>query len=406
MDKMADPEESLEKAMAPFAEKLGSMQGEQVAVAVGSRNIDRLAQVVTGCIRFLKRHGKKPFIVPAMGSHGGASAAGQKEVLGAFGIDETTLGVPIKAEMDTVRVCSEPSGLAIHVCRAASLADHIVLINRIKPHTKFYAPIESGLCKMLTIGLGKDRGANLFHQAAVSRSFSVIETAAERLLSELPVLFGIALMEDGYGHLADLAVLGRGELIAREKEFLLRARKMMGTIPFDEVDILIIDRIGKDISGIGMDSNVTGRHRDIVGDFSGPPHAKRIFVRDLTPKSDGNANGIGLADVTTARLVEKIDRKKTYINAISAISPEKAAIPMHYETDWQCMIACARTCGINDGANLRIVRIRDTSSLDYLQISRPLEQEAKACPELRIAGDWGPMKFDENELLKDFYPHA
>ncbi|UCD90339.1 MAG: DUF362 domain-containing protein, partial [Desulfobacterales bacterium] len=279
----------------------------------------------------------------------------------------------------------------------------IIAINRIKPHTKFRADIESGLCKMLTIGLGKVAGATEFHQRAVKHSFTIIEEAAGFIIRQLNILFGIALLEDGCGKLARIEAILPTSIIDREKILLQESSAMMGRIPFDHLDILIIDQIGKDISGIGMDSNVTGRHRDIVGDFSTSPHVKRIFVRELSPNSDGNGNGIGLADVTTKRLVDTIDLQKTYINALAAISPEKAAIPIYFDTDHQAMQACARTIGVTSMEKARVVRIKDTSSLRLLQVSKALESDVLSNPNVEQITPWEPFQFDKYSNLKEFH---
>jgi len=379
-------------------------KGESVAVAVGSRNIDNLHLVVDQCLRFLEQRGFKPFIVPAMGSHGGATAAGQKGVLAKYGITEEKMKVPIVADMAVQCVAVHPSGLNLFISKAAVAADHIVVINRIKPHTKFKADIESGLCKMMTIGLGKDPGASEFHRHAIDLSFSIIEGAAEILLKKLNVLFGVALLEDGYGNLAHIEAILPNQLISREKILLKKAVHMMGSIPFDFLDILIVDYFGKDISGIGMDSNITGRHRDIVGDIKILPNVKRIFVRDLSPGSDGNANGIGLADFTTTRLVNRIDTEKTYVNAVTAISPEKAAIPIHFESDRKCIDACARTTGVADYKNLRVCRIKHTSALKYLQVSRSLEIEVLENPNMSLVSSWKPFSFNVSGNLPEFFP--
>ncbi len=285
-------------------------KGKTVAVAVGSRNIDKIHIVLDQILRFLEQRGFKPFIVPAMGSHGGATAIGQKQVLAKFKITEAAMKVPIIADMETECVATHRSGLKAFISKAALSADYVVLVNRIKPHTKFKADIESGLCKMMTLGLGKAKGAEEFHRYAVKQTFRIIEQTAEILIKKLNVLFGIGLLEDGYGKLARIEAVLPDDLIAREKILLKKAVDMMGNIPFDHIDIMIVDQIGKDISGIGMDSNITGRHRDIVGDIDISPHVKRIFVRDLSPGSDGNGNGIGLADVTTQRLVNRLDIEK------------------------------------------------------------------------------------------------
>ena len=282
-------------------------------------------------------------------------------------------------------------------------ADHLVLINRIKPHTKFKADIESGLCKMMTIGLGKVQGAAEFHQYAVDQGFGIIEDAAKLLIGKLNLLFGLGLLEDGYGRLATVEAVLPDQLIRREKRLLKKASRMMAHIPFDFLDILIIDYFGKDISGIGMDSNITGRHRDIVGDFKTAPNVKRIFVRDLSPGSDGNANGIGLADFTTRRLADRIDKEKTYVNAVTAISPEKAAIPLHFNTDRNCLDACARTTGISEFNQLRVVRIKDTKSLAYLHVSRALESEVRSDPSLSLISPWRQLTFDTSGNLSPFF---
>lgn len=373
--------------------------GETVAVAVGSRGINRIDNVLYHCLSFLKKKGLKPFIVPAMGSHGGGTDDGQRAVLTKLGITESTMGVPVVPDMDVAYVGKLSNGLKIFFSKSALAADHIVIINRIKPHTKFRAEIESGLCKILTIGLGKKAGAVEFHGCAVNHSFRIIEDAAKVILKKCKVFFGIALLEDGYGELSRIEAVSPSSFIEKDKLFLKEAAANMGRIPFDGLDILIIDFIGKDISGIGMDSNITGRHRDIVGDFHATPHVKRIFVRDLSPGSDGNGNGIGLADITTKRLVDALDKEKTYVNAISAISPEKAAIPMHFATDRKSLNVCAKTTGLDSMVKARVVRIKDTASLELLQVSKSLGQEVLSNPNLEQITSWQPIRFDGNGNL-------
>ncbi len=380
--------------------------GKTIAVAVGSRGINKIDSVVFHCIKFLQNKGLKPFLVPAMGSHGGATARGQQEVLEKLGISESTMGVPVYASMDVICLDNLTCGTKILMSRTALEADHIVVINRIKPHTKFNGNIESGLCKMLTIGLGKVEGASEFHRSAVKNSFSIIEEAAKTVLKKCHVLFGLALSEDGKGSLSAIEAVNASSIIDREKELLKAVYAKMPGIPFDPVDILIVDYIGKNISGIGMDSNVTGRHRDITGDFFKSPHVKRIFVRDLSPDSDGNGNGIGLADITTTRLVNALDLEKTYINALTAVSPEKAAIPVHFTTDRKAIDACAQALGKVSLQNARVVRIKDTASLEHLQISKSLKNEMKANPKLNRLTQWQPFQFDKNGNLMEMPARA
>jgi len=394
--------ETVDSALGQIHRKYRSVKTGTVAVAVGSRKIDQIDIIVRQTILGLKQNGFEPFIVPAMGSNGGATPEGQKKVLEKLKITESVMNVPILANMDVEKIGTHPSGMNIYFSKEALSADHIVVINRVKPHTKFKLNIESGLCKMLTIGLGKATGASCFHNFAISHTFKIIEEAAEIVMKRINLLYGIAIVEDGYGKVSIVEAVSPAVLIDREKALLVQAASMLGSIPFDDIDILVIDYIGKDISGIGMDSNITGRHRDIVGDFNVSPHVKRIFVRDLSPKSDGNANGIGLADFTTTRLVSKIDMKKTFINAVTAISPEKAAIPIHYETDRQCLAQCFKTTGITDPSDLRVVRIKDTASLEFLQVSRALQDELATNPKLTQIGAWEKFRYDLSDNLSDF----
>ncbi len=375
--------------------------GNKVAVAVGSRGISRIDEVVLSCVQFLKKKGARPFIIPAMGSHGGATEEGQKSVLAKLGITETSMQASVVPDMDVECIGKLDCGLEIYFSSRALEADNVILINRVKQHTKFRAGIESGLCKMMTIGLGKAKGAAIFHRFAVDNGFGIIEDGARAILAQDRICFGLALLEDGHGELARIDAVLPSDLIAREKKLLKDASNMMGRIPFDYLDILIIDYIGKSISGIGMDSNITGRHRDIAGDFNTAPHVRRIFVRDLLPGSDGNANGIGLADFTTNRLVKRIAMEKTYVNALAAVSPEKAAIPMHFETDRSVLDACAAGIGRESIANARIVRINSTASLELMQISRALEREAIEHPDINIISSWEPLMFDQNDNLKE-----
>ena len=375
---------------------------QTVAVAVGSRGISGIEIVVGRCIDFLREKRLKPFIVPAMGSHGGATAEGQRLVLEKLGIRETALGVTITADMDVKTLARLSNGTQIYFSRAALKADHIVLINRVKPHTKFQAEIESGLCKMLTIGLGKAEGAAEYHRQAIRNTFSIIEDAARVVLLHCPILCGLALVEDGHGDLSHIEAMIPEKIMAREKKLLKTAASMMGRIPFNDIDILVVDHFGKDFSGIGMDSNVTGRHRDIVGDFTMAPHVKRIFVRDLSPGSDGNGNGIGLADVTTRRLVEALDIKKTYMNAVTAISPEKAAIPIHVDTDREAIDICARTAGLIDPSSARLVRIKNTKHLEEIQVSKALIAEVEGNPDLELLSRWRAMAFGQDGNLLPF----
>jgi hypothetical protein len=376
--------------------------GETVAVAVGSRGIHHLTIIVKETIRFLLHLGLNPIIVPAMGSHGGGTPESQESLLNSYGISQSSMGVPVVSDMDVKEIGILNEKTRIFFSAAAHSCDHIVVINRIKPHTKFRAEIESGICKMMVVGLGKKHGAVEIHQKAIHHSFGIIEEAACFILKNCSILCGVGVVEDGYGKPAHIEAIPPDILIDREKVLLQKANQNLARIPFQEIDILIIDHIGKDISGIGMDSNVTGRHRDITGDFQIYPHVKRIFVRDLSPNSDGNGNGIGLADFTTKRLVEALDLKKTYTNSIAAISPEKAAIPIYLESDFLALKACMQTCGAQSTDSARIIRIQNTKDLEYIQISKALEKEAKEKNMIHFITPWQPIQFSANGNLFDF----
>ncbi len=390
---------AVESELQCLVPKISSRPGESVAIGVGSRSISQISLIVYQCVRFLKERGLKPFIVPAMGSHGGNTTEGEISVLTNLGITESSMGVPINAGVDVVEIGKLDIGMPVLMDRRAAEADHIVVINRVKPHTKFDGYIESGLTKILTIGLGKGQGAVLYHRAAVHNTFDILQDAARHILKTKSVLFGLAIVEDGYKDVARTCAVEPMNWFEAEHALLEDARFMMPRIPFDPIDILIIDEMGKDISGIGIDSNVTGRHRDIVGDFFKAPHVKRIFVRDLSPETNGNANGIGLADFTTQRLVDALDLEKTYVNALTAISPEKAAIPMHFETDRQCLESCLKTIGQVKPEKARIVRIKNTLALDKLLVSRALEEEVVSNPDLSMVSSWEPIAFDEKDNL-------
>ncbi|MBF0453171.1 MAG: DUF2088 domain-containing protein, partial [Candidatus Magnetomorum sp.] len=387
-------EKELSKTFSNLQLTVPEKTGETVGIAVGSRGIDQLAFVVRQCVNFLKSMGYDPFIIPAMGSHGNATPEGQCQVLETFGITEDTMSVPIRADMATLKLGEQTLDSPVYFSKTAIQADHIVVINRIKSHTKFHAPVESGLCKMLCIGLGKATGAAAYHQQAVLHGFSWIEPIARMILHKQSVLFGIGLIENQYGRLAHIEAIPGKNIPDREKKLLQKAKSLMPSIPFDPLDVLIINEIGKNISGIGMDSNITGRHRDITGDFFNRPHVKRIFIRNLSHNTHGNANGIGLADVITTRCLETIDFEKTYMNALTALSPEKAAIPLFFNTDKECLAACLHTIGYSSAQSLRLVWIENTACLDRFFISEGLQRDLKDYPLITRITNWAPILFD------------
>ena len=370
-------------------------KGDSVAVTAGSRGIANIDVVTKTVVQELKKLGGQPFVFPAMGSHGGATAEGQVKVLANLGITEEFVGCPIKSEMEPEYLGMAAADYPIYVDRNAMAADHIVVVNRIKAHTKFKGPVESGLMKMMAIGMGKQKGASYYHKAAVRLTFQkIVESVGLEVMKRSPVLFGLALVENAFHETCEVRAFNPENLLEGEIGLLKIAKERMAQLPFDEIDVLIVDQIGKDISGTGMDTNVTGRNYDLLGDFTTRPRVKRVFVRDLTEKSEGNAIGIGLADFTTTRLVDKIDRQKTWMNAITGISPEKGAVPIHFDTDEEILAACFETIGDTPSTQARVVHIRNTMDVQRISVSRRYAEDITANGKLKMVSEWQEIQID------------
>jgi hypothetical protein len=381
--------------------------GQRVAITAGSRGISNITEILKTTVDFLKSLGTQPFIFPAMGSHGGATAEGQVALLAHYHMSEKVLGAPILSSMEVVEIGRTEDDVPVYIDKFAWEADHIVVVNRIKPHTKFKAPIESGLMKMMAIGMGKQKGADYYHKAALHYTFfKIIVDAGRIVIKRTPILCGLGIIENGYDETAKIVALRREEIEDGEKRLLTEAKRMMPRLPFNEIDLLIVDEIGKDISGVGIDPNVTGRNRDLLGVFPHPTNAKRIFVRDLTEQSNGNANGIGLVDITTKRLVDKIDYQATYMNAITGISLEKAAVPMHVETDREAIVIALGSIGLTPPEQSRIVRIKNTLHMDEVEVSEIYENEVRQRPDLEIVEGPSPMTFDKDGNLHTLQVHG
>jgi len=374
--------------------------GAKVAITAGSRGIANLATVIATLVDELKALGAKPFIIPAMGSHGGATAKGQQKILAKYGITKESMGAPIKSTMNVIEIGETAQGLPVFLDRYAHQADHIVVINRIKPHTDFKASIESGLMKMMAIGLGKQKGAELYHRGVIQYGYHAIILAVGReVLKRCPVAFGLALVENQRDETAVIRAVTSDKIEETERNLLRRAKRFLPKIPLNCIDLLIIDRMGKEISGTGMDTNVIGRSVFPLFKHPAKPNILRIFVRDLMPHTDGNAVGIGNADFTTRRLVEKIDRQVTYMNSITACEPEVGRIPLYYDTDRQVLEAAFKSLGLVEPQNARIVHIADTLHLEKMDISETLLAEAGSTPGVMIAGKPKPMAFDRKGNL-------
>ena len=369
--------------------------GKTVAITAGSRGVANVDVAVKATVDYLKGLGAKPFVVPAMGSHGGATAEGQRSVLEHYGITEETVGAPVKATMEVVELGKTADGLPVFFDRYAAEADHVVPLNRIKAHTDFNGSIESGLMKMMVIGLGKQQGANLYHRAFFQYSFEhVIRAVGGFILDTGKIAFGLGLIENAHEDTAKAVAIPAAQLLQSERELLVEAKSLMGRLPFDELDLLIVDWTGKNISGTGMDTNVIGRMMQNFEPEPAKPAILRIFVRDLTEESDGNATGIGLADFTTTRLVDKIDRHSTYMNGITALGPQKSKIPFYYDTDREAIEVALDTIGLTEPEDARVIRIESTLRLTELDISEVLLEDAKLHSRLDVIGETQPFEFD------------
>ncbi|MGB9699530.1 MAG: lactate racemase domain-containing protein [Thermodesulfobacteriota bacterium] len=381
--------------------------GQRVAITAGSRGVANIALILKAIVDFLKSLGLKPFIFPAMGSHGGATAEGQAALLAHYNVTEAFTGAPIISSMDVVEISKTEDNVPVFIDRNAAQADWIVVVNRIKPHTKFKAQIESGLMKMMAIGMGKQRGAEYYHKAALHYTFpKIIVDAGREVIKKAPVLCGVGIVENGYDETAKIMAIPPQEIEATERDLLALAKRMMPRLPFNDIDLLIVDEMGKDISGTGIDPNITGRNRDLLGVFPHPTQVKRLFVRDLTPHSNGNATGIGLADLTTKRLVEKINYQATYMNCITGISLEKAAIPMYFETDQEAIKVALGSIGLIPYDQSKIVRIKNTLQLDEVEVSAAYLPELKNRPDLEIIAGPLPFNFDAQGNLPPLPVHG
>lgn len=359
--------------------ELGSRikSGQTVALTAGSRGIANIPVVLKSVAQHLKDLGARPFLVPAMGSHGGGSADGQRQVLESYGITESFVGVPIRASMDVVSLGNTPEGLPVVLDKIASEADHIGVIARVKPHTNFSGPIESGLMKMMMIGLGKHVGAAAYHKILLEEPYDrVVRSVGRHLRAKSPIAFGLCLVENAYDETAAIEAALPADFEKVEEKLLVSAKEWLARLPFHEADLLVIDEIGKEISGSGMDTNIVGRKRAFK---SAPPEnqpqMRFIFIRGLSKHTHGNAAGIGFADFTTTRLVASMNYSATVINCLTSGYPEGANLPVHLESDREVLDAALAILGTRAPQDARIMHIRNTLYLEEVDVSEPCVRE-------------------------------
>jgi hypothetical protein len=382
--------------------------GQVVAVGCGSRGIANIAEIAKAVVRELSVLGARPFIFPCMGSHGAATAEGQRKVLESYGITEAATGVPIRASMETVVVGELPDGTPVHMDKNAAGADAVVVINRIKPHTAFRGATESGLTKMLSIGIGKIIGATTYHAHGMDRFPELLPQIRDVNIGRRNVLFGVGIVENAYDETALIELVPAARLAEREPDLQALAKRMMPSLDFDEIDVLIIDEMGKNISGAGFDPNITGRNRRAV-QWTGRPLVKKIVVLGLTRETMGNATGVGSADVITMRLYRELDVPSTYANIITSCNLDGAGIPMIMNTDHDAIALAVKTVVRTRPLDCRVVRIRSTLQLAEIQVSETLLPQVRAYPErFELVSPPAPFAFDANGTLPalTMTPHA
>lgn len=335
--------------------------GKRICLTCGSRGIDNNAAIIRSVARYCKDKGALPFAIPAMGSHGGATAEGQKEMLRSLGITEETIGCPIFSSMETVQVGITEEGHPVQIDKFAAESDGIIVINRIKPHTSFRGDYESGLMKMMAIGLGKQKGAEVCHAAGFPQMHYMVPLLGKAILKNAPILFGLGIIENAFDQTARIYALTPAQIITEEPRLLKEAFSLMPSLGFTECDVLVVDQIGKNISGCGMDPNITGVFA--TPGMTGGIKAQRRCILSLTPQTHGNGYGMGAADCITRRLFDQLDLSAIYPNSITSTSLGFSKIPLIMETDKEALQLCVRTCNGIDVNNARIIRIRDTISL-------------------------------------------
>ncbi len=372
--------------------------GAHIAIATGSRGIDNLALVVREISDYLRTRGAQPFVVPAMGSHGGATAEGQSEILNGYGIAEETIGAPIRSSMESVELPRGDVSFGLFMDRHAHESDGVILVNRIKPHTDFHGRYESGLMKMALIGLGKLEGARAVHDFGIYGLRELIGPGATQVLSTGKILAGVGLVENAFHETLHVELLAASAITREEPRLLDLAKRHMPRLPVDVVDVLVIDRMGKDISGVGIDPNITGRI-GVAGEHdASAPRVRAMMVCALTPETHGNAIGVGLADVITRRLFAEIDYAATYGNVITSSFLDRGKIPVVAETDRDAFDIALRSCGHVPSGRERIIRILDTLHLEEVYVSQALLEQLA---DVRVIG--APCdQFDESGRLRPF----
>lgn len=375
-----------------FSEKI--KPGMRIGITVGSRGIDNLDLIVRTVIQEVKKYGGCPIIIAAMGSHGGATVEGQLSILESYRITKEKMGVPIKATTEIVELGKLENGLPVYFNKIALSLDGLIIINRVKVHTSFKSDIESGLCKMLTVGLGGHKGASLVHSLGVKGLAEYIVKFAEVILKKAPILCGIGILENGYDKAYKIRAVNPEGFQELDRKFLKECKRILPRLPVSDIDILVVQEIGKNISGTGIDTNIVGGITEFPEGIFHPPKIKEIILLDLTPESHGNAHGVGLATAITQRLYNKIDFQATYTNSIASGFLYKSRIPMIFPTEEKAFKTCLGVLGNLPGELPRIIIIKNTLKLDEMFVSEPIWEEIKDQKNILPLDDWKELKFD------------
>jgi len=396
-----DPTAEVERQMAALELDKKIAPGQSVAITAGSRGIANIVEILRASVDHFKRLGAKPFLVPAMGSHGGGTVDGQLAILESFGITEEAVGCPIHSDVRSEIVCHTAEGVPVHFDRLALAADHVFLCNRIKPHTMFVGDIESGLMKMMLIGLGKPEGAKIYHRACRDMPFAqIVRSVAGEVIQRCGVVAGLAIVENAYDETSLLEAIAPDELESREKELLVLARKRLPRLPFPVADLVLIDRIGKNISGVGMDVNIVGRkYNDKASLPEDLAQVLRIAIRRLTKETHGNASGMGIADFCLTSMLDDIDPVSTRLNSLTAGHIAGAMAPLDYATDREMIATALETIGLREPPDARIVWLADTLHLAECECSVAYLEEARKRDDLEIIREPRPWPLDADGNL-------
>jgi hypothetical protein len=376
-------------------------KGKKLCITAGSRGIPDLDVIIKSIIDVLKEWGAEPFIIPAMGSHGGATAEGQRELIANYNITEESMGAPIRSSMDVVLIGELPDGTPLYCDKYAAESDGIILLNKVKPHTDFRGKHESGLAKMLAIGLANHVGASQFHLKGFASFAERIPQVCEVFIERLPIAFGVGVVQNAYDMISHIEVMEKDLILEKDAELQRIAKDSIANFKLDNIDVLIIDEIGKNINGNGADPNVTGRSNS--PGFEGILNLKKIFIRGLNEATHHNGCGINMADVTTRRCLNSIDFETTWINVVTSTMLVGGKIPVYVETDREALMLAIRTCTNIDFKNPRIIRIKDTLSMEYIEVSEAYLDECAAHADIEVISQLHELEFDADGFMTEVF---